>query len=93
MGAADHIAKSSPANAAKWYAGFERLTESLNQMPGRYGRARESESLNADLRQYIHYSHRVIFLIDEDASIVRTLHVRHAARRTIGENEGADQSL
>jgi plasmid stabilization system protein ParE len=38
-----------------------------------------------DLRHYIYRSHRIIFRIEEEVGIVRILHVRHAARRTIGQ--------
>ena len=54
-------------------------------MPGRCSQARESATLGLDLRHYIYHSHRIIFRIEEEAGIVRILHVRHAARRAIGE--------
>jgi plasmid stabilization system protein ParE len=49
--------------------------------------ARESVTLGVNLRQYVYHSHRIIFAIEKEASIVRILHVRHAARRAIGEPE------
>ena len=89
--AAEHIAKFAPTSAAKWFAGLEKLIESLHTMPGRCGKARESETLGTDLRQYIHHSHRVIFLIEEEAGIVRILHIRHSARRAIGESQEQEE--
>jgi plasmid stabilization system protein ParE len=83
--AADYIALSAPASAAKWFEGLERIIESLRTMPHRCSRARECETLGVELRHYIYYSHRIIFRIEESAKIVRILHVRHGARRALGE--------
>ncbi len=85
--AADYIAHFSPANAAKWFQGLEKVIDSLRMMPGRCSQARESQTLGVDLRHYIYHSHRIIFRIEEKARIVRVLHIRHAAQRAIGEKE------
>jgi len=83
--AADYIAQTSPHNAEKWFAGLQVAVEGLRRMPKRYGKARESEALGIDLRQHVYHSHRMIFRVEEDAGTVRVLHIRHAARRAIGE--------
>jgi plasmid stabilization system protein ParE len=83
--AAEYIANSFPENADKWLAGLEKAIDSLSLLPGRCSQARESETLGVDLRHYIYHSHRIIFRIEEEPGIVRVLHVRHAARRAIGE--------
>lgn len=85
--AAEYIARSSSDAAAKWFAGLEAAIDSLGVMPGRCGKARESDSLGVDLRQFIHHSHRIIFRIEERAGVVRILHVRHAARSAVGETD------
>jgi plasmid stabilization system protein ParE len=90
--AAAYIARRSSTNAVKWFAGLEKAIESLSTMPGRCSRARESATLGIDLRHYIYHSHRIIFRIEEEAGIVRVLHVRHAARRAIGEPEDDDET-
>ena len=41
----------------------------------------------AELRQYIFKSHRIIFSVDDKAKIVRILYVRHGSMRAIGESE------
>ena len=64
--------------------------ESLSVLPATSGSAREAETLAADLRQLLFRSYRIIFRIEEDAAVVRVLHVRHAARRTVGEPEIPD---
>lgn len=86
--AAENIARSSPADAKKWFSGLEQVIDSLRTMPRRCSQARESKTLGSDLRHYIYHSHRIIFRIEEKAGIVRVLHVRHASRRTVGESEG-----
>lgn len=85
LDAAHYIARFSPRNAAKWYSGLEKVLDSLTTMPARCSRARESETLGVEVRQYIYHSHRIIFRIEERAGIVRILHIRHAAQRAIDE--------
>jgi len=89
--AADYIAQFAPERAVRWFTGLQAAVNSLEVMPARCGRARESVTLDADLRQKVYHSHRIIFRIEEEARIVRILHVRHAARRTIGEDQGAKE--
>jgi plasmid stabilization system protein ParE len=83
--AAKYIAEDSPLNAARWYEGLEKAIESLRTMPRRCGIAPESAFLGVELRQLVYKSHRIIFQIHEISKIVRVLHVRHGARRWIGE--------
>jgi plasmid stabilization system protein ParE len=87
MDATAFIAQSSPLNAIRWLERLQRAIESLQSMPNRCGYARENDLLGEKLRQYIYKSYRIIFQVDEAAGIVRILHVRHAARRAIGEME------
>lgn len=88
--AAEYIAKDSPQNGARWYAGLERAIESLALFPHRCAMAPEARYLRRKLRHFIFKSHRLIFEIDERKRRVRILHVRHAARRAIGEPEEGD---
>lgn len=83
--AAEYIAESSPHAAVDWYKGLKEAVESLRVMPARCSFARESVTLAIDLRHYIYHSHRIIFRIEEKPRIVRILHVRHSAQRTVGE--------
>jgi plasmid stabilization system protein ParE len=84
--AAEYIARNSLANAIEWFSGLDKAIDSLRVMPARCGLARESKTLGTDLRHYVYHSHRIIFRIEEDAAIVRVLHVRHAARSALGES-------
>jgi plasmid stabilization system protein ParE len=83
--AAEYIAKNAPLNAIRWYEGLEEAVESLSFMPHRCGIAPETRYLGAEYRHYIYKSHRVIFRIDEKERTVRIIHVRHGARRAVGE--------
>lgn len=80
LAAAAYIAaEASPEMAARWYAGLELAIASLETMPSRCERARESTAFpGTDLRQRVFHSHRLIFAIrGED---VHVLHVRHTAQ-------------
>lgn len=52
---------------------------SLRSMPHRFGRIREGEAFGQDLRELLHFSHRIIFAVDEERSLVSVHAVRHAA--------------
>ncbi len=81
--AAAFIAKqTSKAAAERWYDGLEKALASLESMPARFGPAREAASFpDADLRQCVYGSHRMIFTIREGT--VHVLHVRHSAQDTL----------
>ena len=85
VAAFDYIRQHSLANARKWLVGLYGRIDSLEQMPGRCGLAREHEYFDAVVRQLVFKSHRIIFRIEETSRIVRVLYLRHASQRTIGE--------
>jgi plasmid stabilization system protein ParE len=87
LAAAEYIAARAPMAALRWYKGIERAIDSLRTLPNRCAVAPESEFLGVELRHDIYKSHRIIFRVDENARMVRVLHVRHGARRAIGEAE------
>lgn len=75
-----HLELQSPAGANLWVAQYERVLESLKDMPRQYPIAREVESIDAGgLRQALVYSHRLLFTID--GSTVTVLYIWHSARR------------
>jgi plasmid stabilization system protein ParE len=85
LDAAAYIARDSPRNAARWYEGLQKAIKSLSLFPHRCAVAPEAKYLARELRHYIYKSHRVIFEIVEDDRLVRVLHIRHSARRAMGE--------
>ena len=62
-------------------------------MPKRCSLARENDYFSQEIRQLLYgrgrNSYRIIFTIVEsqEISIVRILHIRHAAQQTIGESQ------
>ncbi len=80
----------SPEFAGEWQEGLEAAIESLTEMPRRCRLAPEDDLHSAEIRQLLYRSHRVLFtLVDTDndgeEDTVRILHVRHGARRYLGE--------
>lgn len=77
------ISDDSPANAAKWRRGLLKKARSLKSFPERCPLAPESKALGEEVRQLLHGVYRLLFIIDDDT--VTVLHVRHGARRHLGE--------
>ena len=80
----------SPVQAGRWQEGLERAVGSLVELPTRCLLAPENHLFEAEVRQLLYGSYRILFtLIDADqdgfADTVRILHVRHGARLGLGE--------
>ena len=86
----EYIAEHSPANAAEWLDSLKERIDGLKEFPRRYGKAREQVHRVAEIRQFVHKSHRVVFTIDDIGEIVYVVYVRHAKMRAVGESEDAD---
>lgn len=84
-----YIAADSPANAVRW---LDRLLDEIHKLeryPRRCPLAPEDVYFDPEIRQFIYGRYRVIFTID--GKTVRVLHVRHSARRAIGEEAGEEK--
>jgi plasmid stabilization system protein ParE len=79
-----YIHARSPMNAEKWLRALLRAVHDLEGFAG-YGRARESDYLDADLRQKVFKSHRIVFSVDDKSKVVTVHYVRYGARRAAGE--------
>ena len=86
IAAFDYISERSPLNASRWLSGLYRQINDLELMPSRFGRAREQDYFEEDVRQVVYKSYRIIYRIDEVELRVYVLYVRHAKRRAIGES-------
>ena len=84
------IAKDAPENAARWYNRLLDKIYSLEDFPTRCPLAPENDAFDVEVRQLLFGNYRILFTIDGRA--VRILHVRHGARRRIGEVEDTDAS-
>jgi len=85
VAAAYITAIGSPRAAADWLEGIIEAVQSLRTLPHRHGLARESSRHpDAELRQVVHKSHRVIYTVQGDA--VYVLHIRHTARQDLDQD-------
>jgi len=76
------IAAEAPESAVRWYNGFLRALESLQQNPQRCSIASEGRSFSTEIRQLLYgrqRSYRALFVIRDDSVVV--LHIRHTSRR------------
>lgn len=83
------ILGQSPEWAGKWQCGLESAIHSLTEFPGRCPRAPEDTQFAVTVRQLLYGSYRILFTLvdsdgDSEVDTVRILHVRHGARRRLG---------
>jgi plasmid stabilization system protein ParE len=80
--------KLGVATADLWYAGLLAQVSRLSTFPFAYPIAPDANVLGGDVRQMLYgrgrgayrILYRVIPAVEDDAALVRVLHVRHAAR-------------
>ena len=65
-----YIAREDFSAATKWYAELWSLIFSLKEMPSRFNVIQEVDELGLQYRSVNHYSHRVIYRIDESTKAV-----------------------
>jgi plasmid stabilization system protein ParE len=80
----------SPAQAARWYAGFSAAIDSLAENPERCLLARENGLVPFEIRELHHElgprpTHRAVFTIRPDAVLILT--IRHAAQADLTEDD------
>jgi plasmid stabilization system protein ParE len=78
-----YIAADSPAAADLWLEGLEGAIDSLELFPRRCAPAPEADVFREEIRQLLYGSYRIIFAVSP--GLVRILHIRHAARQSLGE--------
>ena len=83
--ASHYIYERSPLNAGRWLNGIRDAIRTLETLPTRCGIAPESKFVDAELRNLLFKSHRIIFEVDEPTHSVRILYVRHGNMRPAGE--------
>jgi plasmid stabilization system protein ParE len=82
---------ATPEKAQSWYQGLIKAISTLGTMPRRCPIARENAFFSQEIRQLLYgkgqHTYRILFtVLDEQATpIVRVLHIRNAAQRSIGE--------
>jgi plasmid stabilization system protein ParE len=84
------ISSVSADKAKQWYSGLLKAIESLSEMPKRCALARENSKFSQEIRQLLsgrgRNVYRILFTVLEtdEASNVRSLHIRHAYRQPLG---------
>jgi len=85
--AAAFIAADSPSAAIRWHTELWELIFSLDHMPSRFPVIPEAEKLGTPYRSAMHYSHRVVYRIDEAKNTVFIVRVYHGARGPLHPND------
>lgn len=82
-----YIREQSAGKAEQWLAKLYERVDSLRTMPHRCSFIGEKEAFEQEVRELLHFSHRIIFTIDEERSLVLVHTVRHASRDRIQGTE------
>jgi plasmid stabilization system protein ParE len=85
------VVARAPQQGVKWFNGLERAVLSLGQHPKRCPIAPESLDPDHPVRVLNRgrtpHMYRIFFTIDEDARLVRVVHVRRGARQRLTPDE------
>lgn len=80
-----YIAREDFSAATKWYAELWSLIFSLKDMPSRFNIVQEADELGLQYRSVNHYSHRIIYRVDEIAMSVFVVRVYHGSRKPLSQ--------
>ena len=81
------IAQDSLTQAARWRDTLEALILSLADAPDRFDVIPEAARLKRPYRSVGHFSHRVVYRIDEPANTVFVVRVYHGARKPLAKKD------
>ena len=56
-----------PAAARRWLLELDEAVALLSEMPRRFKIIDEQKNFNLEIRQFIHYSHRVIYHVNDES--------------------------
>ena len=81
------LAARSPSAARRWREALLKAVDSLEVSPDRYPFAPESPYRGREIRQLLHGKRRGVYriLYEIRGDMVHVVHVRHGARRFLGE--------
>ena len=90
--ARDHAAfvrdeQKSPEAARRWLDGLYAAIRELDEAPLRYSVIPEAEELGFPYRSFVHFSHRVVYAVDEAVGRVTIHRIYHGARRPLAERD------
>ena len=75
--------KQEPEAAERWFRGLVAAIFSLEEMPQRCPVIPEADEFDVEFRHLVFRSHKIIFRINDSASVVTILRVYHGARREL----------
>ena len=78
-----YIYDHSSQNAINWLRGLYQAIDTLETMPKRCALIREHEAFEAEVRNLVYHSHRIIFTVNDEASIVEVHAFQHGAQDDI----------
>ena len=71
----EHIERSAPERAAKWFVEVERQMRTLSQLPRRCPVIPEADDIGVEYRHLIWGNYRTIFRVERDTVVVvRVIH-------------------
>ncbi len=81
--AANFIWAESPVNARRWLADFWWAVDSLKEFPFRHALIPEADAIGIPYRSLPVHSHRLVYRVDEERSVVYVVRVYHGARKPL----------
>ncbi|MCB0825296.1 MAG: type II toxin-antitoxin system RelE/ParE family toxin [Armatimonadetes bacterium] len=81
------ISSDSESHAKNWLSEALEKIASLSEYPLRNMISPESSEVGAELRDLLHYSHRIFYQVDDVAGTVTVVRVWHSARRNLAEKD------
>jgi len=74
---------SSIEVAANWLDKLEILIASLAEQPQRFAEVPEQSAFDISIRHVVHYSHRVVYHVDELSQTVHMLRIYHGSKQPL----------
>lgn len=81
------IARDTFERACEWIDTAWTKVFSLSEMPSRFAAIDESLELGETLPSLLHYSHRIIYKVDESSKTVEIVRVWHQARSALRQTD------
>ena len=85
------ISERNPEAANVWYNEIVDAISSLKNLPARCPKASESADVEQEIRQLLYGKrgnmYRILFVIVENESLVRVIHIRHTAQQRLSSSD------
>jgi plasmid stabilization system protein ParE len=78
---------------SNWFSSLNETLRRLEFMPGRYGLIPEQSDFRVQIRQLLHFSHRIVFYVEEISKTVYIIRVYHVSRKPLTQENIAEDFL